>query len=88
MPGPQRILIALMKLCGVRQIEAAQELKVPRSRLASWLSGYTPMPDDAVLDLHRLINARLDRNIAPHGGCNGGDGSTAGSCGTDPTRAM
>ena len=39
----------------------AQELDVPRSTLASWLAGYAPMPDEAVLKTHRVLNGRLAR---------------------------
>ena len=55
------VFSALMKLVGLRQIEVADELGVNRSTLASWLSGYSPIPDEMVLRIHRLIGARLNR---------------------------
>ena len=39
----------------------AADLGVNRSTLAGWLSGYSPMPDDAVLKVHRMICSRLTR---------------------------
>ena len=55
------VLAALLKLAGLKQRDVAQELGVSRSTLASWLSGYAPMPDDVVLKIHRLVNSRLQR---------------------------
>ena len=58
---PQRALIGLLKLTSLRQIEVAQHLDVTRSRLAGWLSGYSPMPDEMILKVHRLVSERLSR---------------------------
>lgn len=59
MMGTDLVLSALLKLAGLRQIDVARELGVSRSTLASWLSGYAPMPDDAILKVHRLIADRF-----------------------------
>ena len=59
--GVRFVLSALMKLAGLRQAEVAQVLGVNRSTLASWLSGYAPMPDDVILKTHRLVSSRLNR---------------------------
>ena len=61
MSTPDRVLVALMKLTGLRQLHLARELGVSRSTLAGWLAGYGPMPDEAVLKAHRAICSRLDR---------------------------
>ena len=53
------VLCALLKLVGLRQIEVARELGVNRSTLAGWLSGYSPMPDEAILGIHKLVCSRL-----------------------------
>ena len=47
--------------CGIDidYLEVAGELHVSRSRLAGWLAGYSPMPDDAVLHSLKLISSRL-----------------------------
>ena len=61
MIGPEVGLSALLKLTGTTQLELAQNLGVSRSTLASWLSGYAPMPDDVVLKIHRVISNRFQR---------------------------
>jgi len=60
-PHPQRALVGLLKMTGLRQLEVAMCLGVSRSRLASWLAGYSPMPDEMVLKVHRLVSDRLGR---------------------------
>jgi plasmid maintenance system antidote protein VapI len=55
------LFAALLRFAGVRQAALARELGVPRSTLASWLAGYAPMPDDAILKIHRLLGERLQR---------------------------
>jgi transcriptional regulator with XRE-family HTH domain len=55
------LFAALLRLVGIRQADLARELGVARSTLASWLSGYAPMPDDAILKTHRAVNQRLQR---------------------------
>ena len=59
MSRPQLALSGLMKMTGLRQIDVARHLGVTRSRLAGWLSGYSPIPDDAVLQIHALVLRRL-----------------------------
>jgi transcriptional regulator with XRE-family HTH domain len=59
MSTPDRVFAALLKLTGLRQLEAAESLGVSRSTLAGWLSGYSPMPDEMILRLHRLLSDRL-----------------------------
>jgi len=61
----ETLFAALLKLTGMKQVELAQELGVPRSTLASWLGGYAPMPDEAVLKTHRLLSDRLARIREP-----------------------
>lgn len=55
------LFAALLRLVGIRQAELARELGVARSTLASWLAGYAPMPDDAILKIHRVVNRRLQK---------------------------
>jgi transcriptional regulator with XRE-family HTH domain len=62
----------LLKLVGLRQIEVAKELGVRRSTLAGWISGYAPMPDEAVLRTHRLIAKRLSELLSSGDEGNGG----------------
>lgn len=59
MSQPERALSGLLKLTGLRQLEVSQQLGVSRSCLAGWLAGYSPMPDEMVLKVHRLVSARL-----------------------------
>jgi len=61
MSGTETLFAALFKLTGLRQIEVARELGVSRSTLAGWLAGYSPMPDEVVIKIHRLISIRLGR---------------------------
>jgi hypothetical protein len=61
MSTPQRIL---SKMAGYRQIEVAEHLGVSRSCLAGWLAGYSTMPDDALLKVHRLVSERLDGTVS------------------------
>jgi transcriptional regulator with XRE-family HTH domain len=61
MSGTETLFSALLKLTRLRQIEVARELDVSRSTLAGWLAGYSPMPDEVVLKIHRLISIRLGR---------------------------
>lgn len=55
------LFATLLRLVGLRQADLAKELGVARSTLASWLAGYAPMPDDAILRTHRFLNHRLQR---------------------------
>ncbi len=59
MIGPEVGLSALLKLTGATQLELAQHLSVNRSTLASWLAGYSPMPDDVIVKIHKFVAARL-----------------------------
>ena len=59
MPGPELALSSLLKLVGLRQVEVAREVGVNRSTLAGWLSGYSRMPDEVVLKVHRIVSDRL-----------------------------
>lgn len=61
MMATEVLFASLLKLTGVKQSELAHELGVARSTLASWLAGYAPMPDAAVLKTHRFLNQRLQR---------------------------
>lgn len=61
MSSTEVLFAAILKLTDVKQAELARELGVPRSTLASWLAGYAPMPDEAILKTHRLLTSRLAR---------------------------
>lgn len=61
MATSETILTALIKLVGLRQIDAARELGVSRSTLAGWLAGYSPMPDDVIVKIHRFVADRLNQ---------------------------